>query len=143
MVAAAGRQVGNVIAGLGHCFYDSTRIRYHLLILYDSVFVYPGFQPYLPSPASRNQRMVGIVSPHLAHANVPARFQRYIHDPRYWFEDVIGPDAVRLSVPVSVSGNDGERPCCGFTWVFPPTLANPNETTRSSRTHENQQLGFV
>ncbi len=78
-----------------------------------------------------------------AHANIPARFRRYVHDPRYWFEDVIGPDGVRISVPVSVSGNDGERPCCGFTWVFPPTLANSNETTRSSRTHKNQQIGFV
>ena len=65
-----------------------------------------------------------------AQANIPVRFRSCTHDPRYWFEEVIGPNGARISLPVSISDEDAERPCCGVLWVFPPTLANPNETTR-------------
>jgi hypothetical protein len=51
VVAATGRQVGDVVAGFRHC-YESARIRYHRMILYDSAFRCLRF--HLPSPASRN-----------------------------------------------------------------------------------------
>jgi hypothetical protein len=64
-------------------------------------------------------------------ANIPTAFRRFIHDSRYWFEDVIGPNGGRIAIPVSVSVEKAERPCCGITWIFPPTFANPRETTFS------------
>jgi len=63
-------------------------------------------------------------------ANIPTAFCRFIQDSQYWFEEVIGPDGARICLPVSISDEDAERPCCGVIWVFPPTLTNPNETTR-------------
>jgi len=65
-----------------------------------------------------------------ACANIPAAFRRFVHDSRYWFEELIGPNGTRMSLPVSISEESDERPCCGVTWVFPPTLTNPKETTR-------------
>ncbi len=65
------------------------------------------------------------------HANIPAAFSRFIHDSRYWFEDVIGPEGKRIAIPVSVSVENTARPCCGVTWIFPPTFANPRETMLS------------
>jgi len=65
------------------------------------------------------------------HANIPTAFSRFIHDSRYWFEDVIGPEGKRIAIPVSVSVENTARPCCGVTWIFPPTFANPRETMLS------------
>jgi hypothetical protein len=62
-------------------------------------------------------------------ANIPTAFRRFLHDSRYWFEEVIGPDGARIALPVSVSENNVERPCFEVSWVFPPTLDNQRPTT--------------
>ena len=49
------------------------------------------------------------------HAEIPAAFRRLIHDPRYWSEEVIGPEGARIAIPVSVAVDNTERPCCGIT----------------------------
>lgn len=60
-------------------------------------------------------------------ANISPKFRRFLHDSRYWFEEVAGPDGARMALPVSISDENEERPCCGVTWVLPPTLGNPRE----------------
>jgi len=73
----------------------------------------------------------GLRGGYLAHGKIPSAFCRLIRDSRYWLEEVIGPEGARLAIPVSVAVDNTERPCCGITWIFPPTLANSAETTSS------------
>jgi hypothetical protein len=65
------------------------------------------------------------------HAQVPAAFRSLVHDSRYWFEEVTGPDGAHIAIPVAITIDNTERPYNGITWVFPPTFANPRETKLS------------
>jgi hypothetical protein len=48
--------------------------------------------------------------------------------PNTWVATVIYANGPRTNLPVSIAHGEGERSYPDVTWIFPPTLANPNET---------------
>jgi hypothetical protein len=65
------------------------------------------------------------------HGRYAREFGISVPDPQAWYELVTSKSGKRSYLPVAQIAGQERLPYPGVTWIFPPTLVHPRETTRT------------